>query len=124
MEFPRLPAVETINPNEMQGCSYPYGAIRVAAAYCGYQGPPRLGAYWQHGCMPPWMDNSPNSFPSSHVNSINSLWSPFFVARQSEASILANAGYRRVKAIGLPFIYLPDVGVERRPGSLLVVPVH
>jgi len=122
MEFPKLPPVDTANPNEWQGHD-PYGATRVAAAYCGYQGRPHINAVWQHGCMPPWMDDGPHSFPSGHV-SIESRWFPVFVARQAEALLLANAGYRRVKAIGLPFLYLPDVGVERRPGSLLVVPVH
>ena len=118
MEFPQLPPVDTANPNEWQGAD-PYGATRVAAAYCGYQGRPHINAVWQHGCIPPWMD----SFPSGHIG-IKSRWFPVFVARQAEALLLANAGYRRVKAIGLPFLYLPDVGVERRPGSLLVVPVH
>lgn len=123
MEFPQLPPVDKASPREWQGLD-PYGATRVAAAYCGYKGPPRLNAVWQHGCFPPWMDDGLYSFPSSHAYSIESRWFPVFVARQSEASLLANAGYKRVKAIGLPFLYLPDLGVERRRGSLLVVPVH
>jgi len=122
MEFPQLPPVDKAHPNERQGAD-PYGATRVAAAYCGYQGQPHINAVWQHGCLPPWMDDGPYSFPTDHV-SIKSRWFPVFVARQAEALLLANAGYRRVKAISSPFLYLPDVGVERRPGSLLVVPVH
>ena len=46
MEFPQLPPVDKAHPNERQGAD-PYGATRVAAAYCGYQGPPHINAVWQ-----------------------------------------------------------------------------
>jgi len=47
-----------------------------------------------------------------------------FVARQDEVTFLKPAGYRRVRAIGLPIIYTQPSGLQRIPKSLLVMPTH
>ena len=49
---------------------------------------------------------------------------PQWVAREDQARFLRENGYAKVEAIGLPFVYLPDVDIARRPGSLLVLPPH
>jgi hypothetical protein len=46
------------------------------------------------------------------------------VARQDEADLMSRHGYRDVRAIGMPIVYVPDPQVARLPGSLLVVPTH
>jgi hypothetical protein len=48
----------------------------------------------------------------------------FWVARQDQAAYLRRHGYSRVKAIGMPMVYLGVPSVSRLPGSLLVMPVH
>jgi hypothetical protein len=47
-----------------------------------------------------------------------------WVARPDQAEYLRRHGYRHVRAIGLPFCYLPEAKEERVPGSLLVMPPH
>ncbi len=125
MSFPLLPPIDTIDPRLPYNnlCDH-YGAISVARNYCGYGGQPWLEGLWQHGCFPPWMDEGPDAFPYAHVYNARVEWGKVFVARRAEAVLLRNQGYKRVEAIGMPFIYLPKLDVERRPGALLVVPNH
>jgi hypothetical protein len=47
-----------------------------------------------------------------------------FVARQEEVTFLKAAGYRKVRAIGMPIIYTKTSGLQRIPNSLLVMPTH
>jgi hypothetical protein len=47
-----------------------------------------------------------------------------FVGRQDEVTFLKAAGYRKVRAIGLPIIYTQPSGLQRIPNSLLVMPAH
>ena len=49
---------------------------------------------------------------------------PLFVARKDEEGFLREQGYFNSAAIGLPICYLNESGVDRVPGSLLVMPVH
>lgn len=101
-----------------------YGAIDLAAAYCRCIDWPHFGSFWQHGCFPPWMDSGPHAFPCVHVY----CWTPrtwtAFVARKAEEALLLESGYRRAKAIGLPFAYVPEPRIQRREKSLLVMPLH
>jgi hypothetical protein len=101
------------------GADY-YGALQVAAEYCGLsEVPQHFPGDWQHGMIPPWHRFRPEivvyGAPSSHR---------CFVARRDEAEFLRAGGYRKVDAIGLPLIYVNHSGLERIPGSLLVMPTH
>lgn len=47
-----------------------------------------------------------------------------FVARRDEFDFLRVHGYTNVHAIGLPIVYVKQLPFERRPDSLLVMPIH
>jgi len=97
-----------------------YGALQVAADYCGLQKvPPRFPGNWQHGVWPPWQQIQPEIIVYDAPKSTTC-----FVARQDEVTFLKPAGYRRVRAIGLPIIYTQPSGLQRIPKSLLVMPTH
>jgi FkbM family methyltransferase len=48
----------------------------------------------------------------------------YWVARVDEEVYLRREGYKNVRAIGLPIIYLPASKAVRQPKSLLVMPAH
>ena len=97
-----------------------YGALQVAADYCGLrQVPPRFPGSWQHGTWPPWQKIQPEVVVYNAPKSLRC-----FVARQDEVSFLSTVGYRKVQAIGLPIIYTQPSGLQRIPNSLLVMPTH
>jgi len=99
-----------------------YGAIKVAAEYCGIKEPFKsLKAIWQHGCLKPWFMEFPETLVYNAPRAINKT---VFVARKDQEKYLSDAGYKNVHAIGLPFIYLPEISITRRTKSLLVVPIH
>jgi hypothetical protein len=98
-----------------------YGALYVAAAYCGIELPEtKFPHVWQHGCIGPWMND--------HVQLVFSTPNPetkkLFVARKEQEKSLLDAGYQGAKAIGLPVVYTPDPELERIPDSLLIMPQH
>jgi len=118
--------------------SHAYGANRIARDYCGlHMHEPDVPGYWMHGWIP--------SFHNLHTGLIalhkkdgqgaegydfaaqireekedTQQW----VSRQDQADFLRADGYKHVRAIGLPITYIPDPGVRRVPGSLLVLPPH
>lgn len=97
-----------------------YGALQVAADYCGLRKvPSRFLGSWQHGTMPPWQQIQPEIVVCDAPKSARC-----FVARQDEVTFLKAAGYREVRAIGLPIIYTQPSGLLRIPNSLLVMPTH
>lgn len=97
-----------------------YGALQVAANYCGlHKVPPHFPGSWQHGVWPPWWQVQPEIIVYDAPKSANCL-----VARKDEVAYLKAAGYRRVQAIGLPIIYTHPSGLQRMPNSLLVMPTH
>jgi hypothetical protein len=100
-----------------------YGALHVAASYCGLVVPATyaIKGFWHHGCIGPWYEFSPGMLCS---NAENGRTDPLYVARQEQADYLRGHGYARPRAIGLPIVYTPTSGVARIPGSLLVVPTH
>jgi hypothetical protein len=101
------------------GAEY-YGALQVAANHCGlHQVPPHFPGTWQHGSWPPWMQVQPEMIVFDAPKSATC-----FVARQDEVAFLRPAGYRSVRAIGLPIIYTRPSGAQRIPKSLLVMPSH
>jgi FkbM family methyltransferase len=115
----QLPDVEILGP-----LPYPviYGATHVAAAYCGFRSPP--GSHrgvWKHG----WTPKHYQFHPSMLIGHLSDSTSDYYwVARVDEEIYLRSHGYKNARAIGLPIIYVPAREVARRPGSLLVMPVH
>jgi hypothetical protein len=105
------------------GWSDHYGALQVAAAYSGLVVPPRyvIQGIWQHGVFGPWQHFHPTILV---YNAPGAAGRPVYVTREDEAILLRQQGFKQVRAIGLPILYVPEPTVERIPGSLLVVPTH
>jgi hypothetical protein len=103
-------------------CEDWYGALTVAANYCGFKELPRriLGT-WAHGWCP---SNWPLLHPDELMGDKTSPAEMYWVARKDEEEYLRNCGYAHVKAIGLPIVYVRRPPVRRRLGSLLVMPAH
>ncbi len=103
-----------------------YGALYIAAKYCGLQQEPyTIEGEWQHG----WIWPERNVHPEWVIGSAGTSFSvrkkcTFFVAREDQVNYLGSHGYRKVYAIGLPIIYVPRPVVQRIPDSLLVMPIH
>ena len=100
-----------------------YGGLHLAAAHAGQPLGPRyaINGIWHHGCHGPWLDFAPDLLCGNAPNARNR---PVFVARRDLADLLVRSGYRQVRAIGLPIVYTTAFPVNRRSGSLLVVPTH
>jgi len=117
-----LPPVCRYSPHgwgEGLGSDY-YGALQVAEAYCGIRRIRNvLPGIWQHGCVPPWQQVQPEMILSDAPRNAR-CW----VGRKDEEEYLRTNGYQHVKAIGLPITYTSETGVQRIPGSLLVMPTH
>jgi hypothetical protein len=97
-----------------------YGALQVAAEYCGLRTAPAHFPYcWQHGTWPPWQKIRAEVIVYNVPKSTTC-----FVARQDEAAFLKAGGYAGARAIGLPIIYTKPSGLQRIPNSLLVMPTH
>lgn len=104
-----------------------YGVPFVAAEYCDLtqlsQG--MVLDEWQHGWHPPEHNIHPE-----YVIGNNGLsrqlrdTKQFFVARQDQVDYLKSHGYKKIKAIGMPIIYVDVPKIDREPGSLLIMPVH
>lgn len=112
--------------------SHHYAANAVMHAYTGRTGD--IPGYWIHGWLPAYFNSEPRLVAlhkaaddeSGQADRIRFEREQVrqWVSRADQKEALEQAGYARVEAIGLPFCYLPDVSVERRPGSLLVMPPH
>lgn len=100
----------------------PYGAMSVAAAYCGLKSlPDTMRGNWQHGVNPSFRKPiHPNMLFGANTFSNEQYW----VARKDEAAYLRSEEYQNVGAIGMPLVYVPRREVQRRPRSLLVMPAH
>lgn len=103
-----------------------YGALKIAADYCGLATPfPSLRGEWQHGWHPP----EHNVHPELVVGTTGKSRAKRnrrrqLVAREDQRAYLQSQGYRDVRAVGMPVLYVPPPRVERIPGSLLVMPSH
>lgn len=119
---PLLPPVSEFNLmawRQSFGGDY-YGALQVAAEYCGlHKVPAHFPGSWQHGMIAPWW-----KIPAEVIVYDAPKSAKCFVARQDEATALKAAGYGSVRAIGLPIIYTQHSGLQRIPRSLLVMPTH
>jgi hypothetical protein len=97
-----------------------YGALQVAAQYCGLRKvPPSFPGSWQHGTIPPWHRLRPEVVVYDAPRSMKC-----FVARKDEETFLREGSYQDVRAIGLPIIYTQPSGLSRIPNSVLVMPTH
>lgn len=118
----RLPLVREgdLRPwSQTYGGDY-YGALQVAAEYCGLRKvPPSFPGSWQHGTIPPWHRLRPEVVVYDAPRSAKC-----FVARLDEEAFLREGGYQNVRAIGLPIVYTQPSGLSRIPNSVLVMPTH
>jgi hypothetical protein len=117
--------------------SHAYGADRIARAYCRSATVDQaVPGYWMHGWIPAYHNIHP-ALIALHKKPGQGTDHDFetqiraekedtqqWVSRADQADYLIAHGYRHVRAIGLPITYLPDPGVRRVPGSLLVMPPH
>jgi FkbM family methyltransferase len=111
---------------DYRGLPGSYGDQVIAARYAGLGEPPyAMRGEWQHGWIAPERNIDPEfalgGDGRSHERRASAA---FFVARQDQVAYLGSLGYRHVHAIGLPIVYLEKPRIERRPGSLLVMPAH
>lgn len=100
-----------------------YGACHIAATYCGLSLPekPPVGL-WHHGWVPVHYASHPEFIvPQDYGGAKDGR---YWVARDDQVEYLNRFGYSNVGAIGVPIVYLQDRPIERRKGSLLVMPVH
>lgn len=117
--------------------SHAYGAHLIAQRYCGLDREvPPVPGYWMHGWLPAFHSVHPNlianhkqpgqgeGFDFAAQIAFDKAHTAQWVSRQDQVEYLTSQGYRHVRAIGLPIAYLPDPGVRRVPGSLLVLPPH
>jgi hypothetical protein len=97
-----------------------YGALHVAGRYAHVQRISKLQGYWTHGVIEPWLIRPPYAACVSGADPLL----PCFVGSSLLAEKLAEEGYRRAVAIGIPFAYVPSLDLQRLPDSLLVCPPH
>lgn len=112
----RLPTVERID--RRSEADY-YGASHVIAAELGYRTPPRSIASWKHGVLYEPKLAAPDLLLTEGNRATRHL-----VATAGQVALLRKAGFARVHAVGLPYLYVPSSATERIPGSLLIMPAH
>jgi hypothetical protein len=113
-----------------------HSAHVVLQDYCQLAQPKPIPGLWMHGWLPQHYNIHP-IMVASHKRDGVSGWDeyaplierdkqsvPQWVARADQESFLRGHDYQHVKAIGLPFAYLPPLECTRVPGSLLVMPPH
>lgn len=109
--------------HHLYGWSDNYGAIEVAAEYCGSPIPmkyPYQWFNWSHGCYGSWRLVHPGLITLNLENKKLK----YLVATKKDEIFLKNNGYPNVKAIGLPILYVKDIKIKRIPNSLLIMPSH
>jgi hypothetical protein len=117
--------------------SHAYGADLIAREYCGiHEGHDEVPGYWIHGWYPGFHNVDPliiaqhkklgqhEGYDYETQRAEEREHTPQWVHRADQVEYLTAHGYRRVRAIGLPIVYLPRPAVRRLPGSLLVMPPH
>lgn len=109
---------------ERSSPSSKYGAAHEAAKYCGLDRLdfPREDFTWKHGWRPDYVVTTDPVYTAQ--NSLDQADTPVYVARRIEADYLRDCGFTRARAIGMPICYAQKPQVQRRPNSLLVMPVH
>ena len=112
----QLPAIE---PSARRTEADYYGASDLIAAELGIQEPPLSIASWKHGVFYESSIRSPQLLLTEGNKATRHL-----VANEWHATCLRDAGYRRVHAVGAPFLYAPPSTAMRMPDSLLIMPAH
>lgn len=95
-----------------------YGISNIIAGQLGLKQVPTSYSMWRHG----WMFKQ-----LKFIEQI--IWKKaytqyYLVGRQLEKQFLESHGVKNVKAIGLPFTYVPEQRIERKKNSLLIMPAH
>jgi hypothetical protein len=108
-----------------------YGCRYLLARHCGLSIAPwqgnlePSGGNWQHGWHPPEHNVHPDAVVGYDGMSEKYRSSKhFFVARVDQVAYLKRCGYRNVRAIGLPILYVNGIRPDRVPNSLLIMPSH
>ena len=118
--------------------SHAYGAHLIARDYCGIDRAraAMVPGYWMHGWIPSYHNIHYALIALHKKKGQHGDWdfeaqiqqekfdTIQWVSRADQAEFLLANGYQHVRAIGLPITYLPDPGVRREAGSLLVLPPH
>ena len=111
----RLPPVEQIWRRSEPDF---YGASYLIAQQVGKKKPPVCFATWRHG----WVHLKSIIHPLMILGSTDETLN--LVATENQVRIVREFGFKNAIAVGLPFIYGDTFEVERRPGSLVVMPGH
>lgn len=112
----RLPSFQRI---VIRGESDYYGVSWQIATALGRPFPPLSYASWRHG----WIYYQPLVHPK-RVAMYGSPEDIHLVHTEEHVQFLRSHGYKKVFAVGMPFLYAPAVTTERQQGSLLVMPRH
>jgi len=112
----QLPA---IRPIERRSEADYYGASDLIGAALGYATLPRSSASWRHGVSYERTMRAPELLLTEGNRATRHL-----VANEWQAARLRRAGYLRVHAVGVPFLYSEPPDTKRLPHSLLVMPAH
>ena len=109
----------SLPPRDLCARNCQYGAPGIAAAYYGFREPlPELvRGEWEHGWHPPEHNKHRELVVGGDgLSNDRRKTTRYWVARSDQAEYLREHGYHRVSAIGLPIVYLPEVGVVRKRG--------
>jgi hypothetical protein len=94
-----------------------YGASYLIAEQTERKKPPVSFAHWRHG----WNYLNPIIHPRLLGGDPGLV---HLMTTAEQVQILNNFGYKKVVAVGLPFIYADNFKTDRKAGSLLVMPGH
>ena len=115
-----LPDIHRFSPSSASAF---YGAAAIASVYCGLGDLDRnVHGIWQHGWVAKHVQISPDSLFGLSVS--DNKEEKYWVARADEEIYLRRQGFKHLKAIGLPIVYVEQEEVLRRQNSLLVMPAH
>jgi hypothetical protein len=95
-----------------------YGASKLISEYIGLKKTPKSFASWSHGvCF----------FDLKYLEQV--IWSKGWkcnrlIANDNVKSFIANFKVGKVKAVGLPIIYVPSQNIARRKNSVLIMLAH
>jgi len=137
IDVPARRAMQKRSARRRKHMSRSYGALDIVRDYAGHHGEALdIPGYWMHGWIPAFHNVHP-AFIALHKKEGQGKGYDYlaqiehekcdvmqWVSRKDQADYLSAEGYQHVRAIGLPFCYLPPANIQRVPGSLLVMPPH
>ena len=109
------------NEIKVRAISDGYGATVVARKYIGFKKDYFARTFsWQHGWIPDlWNIDRDEVIGETYLEKFKTV----FVARKTQEKYLTQCGVVS-KSIGLPYCYVGSPAVQRKIGSLLVMPTH